>query len=94
MSDIPFLDDEKKRILAEFETWMLQCPEVAFCGVSYNTQEGAVHVVVGGASTRRMAITAGSWIARLQEHLPDVPLKLQLVRGQLKNHSSTASPSS
>lgn len=90
--DLHYLTTEKRRILSELETWVLECPEVDFCGSRFDTRDGSVHIVVGGASTRRMSITATAWLTRMQEMLPGVPLKLEIVRGKLKEQGAAPTP--
>lgn len=86
--DTKYLTEEKRRILGELEDWVLECPEVLFCGASFDTRDGSVRLVVGGTSATRMGITAGAWLARMQEQLPDTNLQLQIVRGKLKKQGT------
>lgn len=79
-----YLTEDKRRILGELEDWVLECPEVEFCGASFDTRDSSVRLVVGGASAARMGITANAWLTRMQEQLPDTNLQLQIVRGKLK----------
>ena len=82
--DMNYLTEEKRRLLGELEDWVLECPEVSFCGAAFDTRDGSVRLVVGGASATRMGITAGAWLARMQESLPGMNIQLQIVRGKLR----------
>lgn len=85
-SEIRTLSDEKKQLLRELEEYILDNnKEVQFVGASLNLETNIVTITVGGAHPRRMAITAPTWVQRLQASLPDIEWKLNIVRGRVRS---------
>lgn len=85
-NEIRTLSEEKKRVLRELEEYILDHnKEVQFVGTSLNLETNVVTITIGGQHPRRMAITAPTWVQRLQSSLPDIEWKLNIVRGRTRS---------